>query len=230
MRKILYFDCTGGVSGDMMLGALVDLGVSFKSLVAELDKLGVDGFRLKRSKATRGGIQGTRIRVEIPDDRHHRSFTDFQKIIHRCRLSAAVKERSRLLIERIFLAEARVHGKSIEKIHLHELGSLDTLVDVVGAVIGVSLLGVSEIVSSPINVGSGTVKTEHGLMTVPTPATVRLLKNAQVFSDDDGFERTTPTGAVLVTGLAHRFGPWPGMCLKKNWLWRWNKKSQIRAR
>ena len=215
MRRILYFDCTGGVSGDMMLGALVDLGVSFKSLVNELDKLGVDGFHLKRRKATRGGIQGTRIRVEIPNDRHQRSFKDFQKIINQSRLSAAVKERSYLLIKRIFAAEARVHGKSVEKIHLHELGSLDTLVDVVGAVIGVSLLDVSEIVSSPINIGSGTVKTEHGLMTVPAPATVRLLKNAQVFSDDDGFERTTPTGALLVTGLAHRFGPWPGMCLKK---------------
>ncbi len=212
--RILYFDCTGGVSGDMTLGALVDVGVPFKALVAELDKLGVDGFRLRRSKATRGGIQGTRIRVETPGDRGHRHFADFRKIIHRSRLSAEIKERSLQFIERVFAAEARVHGKPIENIHLHELGSLDTLVDVVGAVSGVSLLGVSEIVSSPVNVGSGSVTTEHGLMSVPTPATALLLRNAQVFSDDDGFERTTPTGAVLVTGLARRFGPWPGMKLK----------------
>lgn len=211
--RILYIDCGAGVSGDMLLGALVDAGLSIRALRAELAKLGVDGFRLARKTAVRGGVSGTRLRVATTGDRGYRHFADFERAIGRSKLSEKVKDKSLGLLRRIFEAEAEVHGTTFEKIHLHELGSLDTLVDVVGAIAGVELLEVSEIVSSPVNVGSGYVDTEHGRMPVPAPATALLLKGAPVFSEEDGFERTTPTGALLATGLSDRFGSWPEMTL-----------------
>ena len=213
-QRILYFDCSAGAAGDMILAALLDLGVPIKDLRAELDKLDVKGFRVVRSKAIRGGIHGTRVRVDTPGDRGHRHWSDFERVLKKSRLSKGVKERSLALIRRLFEAEAKVHGKTPESIHLHELGSLDTLVDVVGAVGGLELLGVDRVESSPINVGSGSVDTEHGRMPVPAPATALLLKGVPVFADGE-FERTTPTGALLVTGFAERFGPWPSMTLKK---------------
>ncbi|MGH9335948.1 MAG: nickel pincer cofactor biosynthesis protein LarC, partial [Vicinamibacteria bacterium] len=213
--RLLYIDCTSGVSGDMLLGALVDLGVPLAGLKRELEKLGVSRFRLTRSRGMRGGIGGTAIRVETPNDRGYRHWSDFEKFLHRSRLSSDVKSRSLALLRRLFEAEAEVHGETAESVHLHELGSLDTIVDVVGAVAGLSLLGPSEVVCSPLNVGGGFVETEHGRMTVPAPATALLLRGAPVFSDGDDFERTTPTGALLATGLATRFGAFPAMTLQR---------------
>jgi uncharacterized protein (TIGR00299 family) protein len=214
-EKLIYFDCAGGVSGDMTLGALLDLGVSLESLKKELGKLGARGYRLKASKATRSGIRGTRLRVETPDDRGYRHYSDFSRIIEKSRLSSSIKEQSLDFIRRIFSAEAKVHGKRVESVHLHELGSLDTLVDVVGTLVALDLLGNPVVECSPVNIGGGMVETEHGLMPVPAPATALLLKGVPLFTDGSEFERTTPTGALLVTGLARRFGPWPSMTLQK---------------
>lgn len=214
-ERILYIDCSAGVSGDMLLGALVDLGVSLARLRHELSKLGVDGFRLIRSRGTRGGVAGSSIRVVAPGDRGHRHWSDFQKILMKSGLSRDVRDRALALVRRLFEAEARVHRASPETIHLHELGSLDTLVDVVGAVVGVSLLGVSEVSTSPVNLGGGFVDTEHGRITVPAPATALLLEGVPVFSDGSDFERTTPTGALLATGLTTRFGVFPTMTLRR---------------
>jgi hypothetical protein len=216
MREtILYLDCSAGVSGDMLLGALVDLGVPFAEMKRELEKLSVQGFRIRRSSGSRGGLKGTSIRVETPGDLGHRHLSDFEKILGKSRLDADVKKRTLALVRRLFEAEAEVHGQSAESIHLHELGSLDTLVDVVGAITGVARLGVSEVVCSAVNLGGGFVETEHGRMSVPAPATALLLKGAPVFSDGDDFERTTPTGALLATGLATRFGAFPAMTIRK---------------
>jgi len=199
----------------MLLGALVDLGVPPAALKRELSKLSVGGFRLTGSRGVRGGVSGIHIRVATPGDRGYRHWSDFERILRRSRLSQEGKSRSLALVRRLFEAEAEVHGETAESVHLHELGSLDTLVDVVGAVAGLEHLDVSEVVSSPVNVGGGFVETEHGRMTVPAPATALLLKGAPVFSDGDDFERTTPTGALLVTGLSTRFGTLPGMTLRR---------------
>ncbi len=214
-EKILFIDCSSGVSGDMLLGALVDLGLPLAALKRELSKLPVSGFRLTRSRGARGGVSGTHLRVKTPGDRGYRHWSDFERILRRSRLSPGVKSRSLALVRRLFEAEAVVHGETAESVHLHELGSLDTLVDVVGAVAGLELLGVSEVVCSAVNVGGGFVETEHGRMTVPAPATALLLEGAPVFSDGEDFERTTPTGALLATGLSSRFGAFPGMILRK---------------
>jgi len=199
----------------MLLGALLDLGVPLAALKRELSKLPVGGFRLTRSRGTRGGVSGTHLRVATPRDRGYRHWSDFERILRQSRLSAEVKPRSLALLRRLFEVEAEVHGETAESVHLHELGSLDTLVDVVGAVAGLDHLGVSEVVCSEVNVGGGYVETEHGRMTVPAPATALLLQGAPVFSDGEDFERTTPTGALLVTGLSTRFGAFPGMTLRK---------------
>jgi hypothetical protein len=214
-EKVLFIDCTSGASGDMLLGALVDLGVPLAALKRELEKLPVTRFRLAKSGGRRGGIAGTHVRVMTPGDRGYRHWADFERILRKSRLSALVKSRSLALIRRLFEAEAEVHGETAENVHLHELGSLDTLVDVVGAVLGLEILGASEIVSSEVNVGGGFVETEHGRTSVPAPATALLLKGAPVFTDGPDFERTTPTGALLVTGLSSRFGAFPAMTVRK---------------
>ncbi len=214
-KPILYFDCVGGVSGDMTLGALLDLGVSLEDLTRELKKLKVRGFQLNVSKASRSGVRGTHLVVETPNDRGHRHFSEFADLIENSRLSPGAKTKSLELFRRIFAAEAKVHGKNIQKIHLHELGSLDTLVDVVGTVVAMELLGHPDVECSPVNMGGGIVNTEHGVMPVPAPATARLLAGVPVYSDGSEFERTTPTGALLVTGFASRFGSWPNMTLEK---------------
>jgi uncharacterized protein (TIGR00299 family) protein len=214
-ERLLYFDCSAGVSGDMTLGALVDLGLPLKKLTTELKKLRMGRFQLKASKAARQGIRGTYVRVQTPGDPGHRHFAEFARLIESSRLSRGVKERSLELIRRIYSAEARVHGKRIDKIHLHELGALDTLIDVVGSLVGLELLGIGAVESSPINVGGGEIQMEHGRMAAPAPATALLLRGTPVFSDGSTFERTTPTGALLVTGLAERFGSWPAMTVKQ---------------
>jgi pyridinium-3,5-bisthiocarboxylic acid mononucleotide nickel chelatase len=213
-EKVLFIDCTAGASGDMLLGALVDLGVSLAALKRELSKLAVDGFELKASRGSRGGVRGTHIRVVTPGDRGYRHWSDFERVLRKSKLAPEAKSRSLELVRRLFEAEAEVHGETAESVHLHELGSLDTLVDVVGAVAGLELLGVSDVVASEVNVGGGFVESEHGRLSVPAPATALLLRGTPIFSDGD-FERTTPTGALLATRLSNRFGPLPAMTLKK---------------
>lgn len=211
--RLLYFDCSAGVAGDMILGGLIDLGLSVRQLAAELARLPVRGFRLKASRGERAGIRGTRLVVEAPGDPGGRRLSEFARLIQKSRLGSSIKDRSLALLKRIYQAEARVHGMKAEEVHLHEIGSLDTLVDVVGTVVGLDLLGVTDSVASPVNVGGGDIRMEHGVVAAPAPATVELLKGKPTFSDGSRFERTTPTGALLVTGLA-RFGPWPAMTVR----------------
>jgi uncharacterized protein (TIGR00299 family) protein len=212
---VLYIDCAAGASGDMFLGALLDVGLPLPALKRELAKLPADGFRLTRKRESRGGVSGTYLRVATPGDRGYRHWSDFERIVGKSRLDDEVKSVSLSLIRRLFEAEAEVHGGTPESVHLHELGSLDTLVDVVGAVAGLRLLGPAEVVSSEVNVGGGFAETEHGRLTIPGPATALLLRGAPVFSEGDDFERTTPTGAVLLTGLSSRFGGFPRMTIRK---------------
>ena len=212
-ERLLYFDCSAGVAGDMVLAALIDLGLSLRELEAELARLRLRGFRLKARGGERGGIRGIRLTVEAPGDAGGRPFAEFARLIEKSRLGSAIKDRSLALLKRIYAAEARVHGMKPDQVHLHEIGSLDTLVDVVGTVQALDLLGISTCVASAVNVGGGDVRMEHGVVSAPAPATVELLKGAPTFSDGSRFERTTPTGALLVTGLA-RFGPWPAMTVR----------------
>ncbi len=209
---LAYFDCFSGISGDMTLGALVDAGVSLDVLRGELAKLDLPGYEIKTEKVKRSGIAATKVHVVV-DQRNQqtRRLSDILAVIDSSTLSPSVKEKSSRIFKRLADAEAKVHGTTPDKIHFHEIGAVDAIVDIVGAVIGIELLGVSRIAASAINVGSGTVQTSHGLLPVPAPATAELLRGIPVYQSDAAFELATPTGAAIISTLGSSFGPLPPM-------------------
>ena len=204
-----YFQCIGGASGDMILGALLDAGLALDDLQDALAKLGVDGYALEARKARRGGLDGTHLVVNL-DERGSKTHTirDFVDIVEASGLSDGVVQRSRAVFQRLGEAEAAVHGATPEQTHLHELGTLDTLVDVVGGVVGLEMLGVKHIYCSAFPSGSGVIRSQHGLLPVPAPATAALfaMANAPVAAPPGNAHNTgemvTPTGAAILTTLA----------------------------
>lgn len=212
--KIAYFDCFSGISGDMSLGALVDAGVPLKGLENGLRKLKLRGYRLREQKVLRAGIAATKVDVVLKAEgrgpgAEGRKWKDIQKIIKDSSLPENIKKQGLQIFKNLFEAEAKVHGSSIEKTHLHELGCVDCLVDIFGTLIGLSMLGVEKVYASPINLGSGSTKTSHGILPVPAPATAELLKGIPCYSSGPAFEMTTPTGAVLLKSLSSGFGSMP---------------------
>lgn len=246
MSRLVYFDCASGASGDMLLGALVDLGLPLDALEAELAKVPLQGYRLESRKVQRSGLQATKVDVVIadhpaehghphsPSHRHgghghdhghdhghedahapahdhghsHRGLRDILALVDRSKLDPSVKERVSGLFRRLAEAEATVHGSSPEEVHFHEVGAIDSIVDIVGGVVGLRWLGAQRFVSSALNVGTGTVTMSHGTFPVPPPATARLVQGVPVYGAGEG-ELLTPTGALLVTGHATGYGPLP---------------------
>ncbi len=239
--KALYYDCFAGLSGDMNLGAMIDLGVDFDLLRGTLSKLGLDAeFELKMSRADKNGIFGTKIDVidkhvvhghdhdhaphdhehehhdhEHHDHEHHkhahhghdklRDFKDIRTIIALSTLSKRVKEDSLKVFQIIAEAEAKIHGKAVEEVHFHEVGAIDSIVDVVGAAICLELLDITTVLASTVEVGSGFVRCAHGLMPIPAPATAEILRGVPIKSDVKKFEQTTPTGAALLKAFVTEF-------------------------
>src|SRR5947207_3139227 len=162
VMKTLYFDCFAGASGDMILGALVDVGLEPRALVEQLQLLGVAGWRIDFEKVDRSGISSTYARVQTAPEHAHRHLSDILKIIYQSQLNQGVKDRAALVFSRLAEAEARVHNQPIEKIHFHEVGALDAIIDVCGAAIGFDLLGIGEFISSPLRVGFGMAQMAHG--------------------------------------------------------------------
>ncbi|MFO7169536.1 MAG: nickel pincer cofactor biosynthesis protein LarC [Chloroflexota bacterium] len=204
MARAIYFDCFSGISGDMALGALLDAGLELGALRAELEKLGVSGWSVEAERGARGFITGTRARVEAPEQAAHRHLSDVRRIVEGSALAPQVKERSMRAFTLLAEAEARVHGIGPDEVHFHEVGALDAIVDVVGVVAGLELLGVEEVYASPLPLGSGWVRAAHGWIPLPAPATVELLAAARAptVPDDAGAELVTPTGAALLAALA----------------------------
>ncbi|HZT59635.1 MAG TPA: nickel pincer cofactor biosynthesis protein LarC [Pyrinomonadaceae bacterium] len=210
--RTLYFDCFAGISGDMTLGALVAAGVDSRSLKEQLALLDVEGYEIGFETVDRSGISATRAVVRLTqDEKHHRHLSDIHAIIRRSRLSEAIKERASKIFTRLAEAEARVHNVAVERIHFHEVGAVDAIVDVVGACIGFELLGVERFAASALHVGSGTVEMAHGRFPVPPPAVAELLRAAPIYSTDITGELVTPTGAAIVSTLCESFGPVPRM-------------------
>ena len=204
--KIACFDCIFGVSGDMILGALVSCGVPVGKLVEKLKKLNISGFELREEKVLCSGINATHIDVITKDQHNHRHLPKIKNIIESSELSERVKEQSIRIFTGLAEAEAKVHGTTPEEIHFHEVGALDAIVDVVGTCIGLEYLGIDTIVSTPLHLGTGTVKCAHGLMPVPVPAVAELTKNIPVVRTNIEEELTTPTGAAIITALASSYG------------------------
>ncbi len=263
MAKTLYFDCFSGVSGDMIIGGLLDLGLPIEDLRAALGSLSEEYGRVDAERVLRAGVSATKFKVQAgqhspdhadvhdhphpPDLEHthahshgpharatdthshsveheaphehwhapHHSLKEIAGVIRRSSLSSEGKERAIHLFERLAEAEAAIHAMAVEQVHLHEVGALDSIVDIVGAVHGLERLGADRIMSSPLNVGSGTVTCAHGVFPVPAPATLRLLQGVPVYAGEVQMELVTPTGALLVTGYATEYGRLPAMTISR---------------
>jgi pyridinium-3,5-bisthiocarboxylic acid mononucleotide nickel chelatase len=215
----LFYDCFAGISGDMNLAALIDLGVDPNYLKSELKKLGIDGYEIKISNDSRRGIFGTRVDVIIEEKPHsvlfvqqhshqhheNRSFGEIKQIIEKSALSDFVKTKSIAIFKKLAEAEGKIHNQPIEKVHFHEVGAVDSIVDIVGAAICIDFLKPSKIIASRIELGSGMVKCAHGLFPVPAPATAEVLKGIPVKTGTVSFEATTPTGAAILAVIADSF-------------------------
>jgi uncharacterized protein (TIGR00299 family) protein len=207
-----YFDCFSGAAGDMIVGSLLDAGASIDAIRETLSKLNVSGYSVKAEKMTKQGFASTRFIVDVGSgDPDHRHLKDILAILDEADLPDPVKTQSRAVFSKLGAAEAEVHGSTIEKIHFHEVGAVDAIVDVVAAASALHQLGIDRVVCSPICVGSGTVRMAHGELPVPAPATAILLRGVPIIASNEPGERTTPTGAAILTTLADYFGALPNM-------------------
>ena len=209
--KLAYFDCFSGISGDMTLGALLDAGCDIEQLRAELLGLQVPGWELSAEKVWKNGMAATYARVKTEDQQKHRSLSAILEILQNSQLAPPVRQRATSIFQKLGEAEARVHDVPIEKIHFHEVGAVDAIVDIVGVCIGFHALGIEKFACSPLNVGGGTAKMAHGILPVPAPATANLLQGKPTYSNGVQRELVTPTGAAIVATLCDSFGPQPPM-------------------
>jgi uncharacterized protein (TIGR00299 family) protein len=213
--KIAYFDCFSGVSGDMILGALIDAGLDIRELESELGKLKISGYRLKAEKTARNGISGTKVNVDITEQNVKRGLKDIVGIVEQSDLDDDIKDLSKKAFKELAMVEAKIHGRDIEEIHLHEAGGLDSIIDVVGSFIGIKKLGIDAVYSSKIHVGTGFVECQHGVLPVPAPATLAMLKGIPIYSRGIEAELATPTGVCVLKTLSKSFGIMPEMKVEK---------------
>jgi uncharacterized protein (TIGR00299 family) protein len=214
VSTVLYFDCFSGVAGDMVLGALLDAGLPFGELQHALGSLAVSGYEVSAKRVVRAGISATKfvVRDDGPPGAHpHRHLSGIFTLIDQSALSPSGRDRAKALFRRLAEAEAAIHDMPVEKVHLHEVGALDSIIDIVGAVHGLEWFGADRVVSSALNVGGGMVQSAHGRIPVPAPATVKLLGDAPIYGGDVQKELVTPTGALIVSSYATSFGPVPPM-------------------
>ena len=214
--RIAYFDCFSGASGDMILGSLIDAGLSARLLKEELKKLRIPTIHLKVKKVLKSGLSATQVIVEGKSEKKsHRNLKEILRIVERSGVEAKVKERSKEIFKRIASVEANIHQTQMEEVHFHELGGLDSIVDIVGSVWGIQKLGIEKILVSKVNVGGGFVKCEHGILPVPAPATLSLMEGKPIYSSGVERELLTPTGAAILTTLGTEFGSMPPMKVER---------------
>jgi len=211
MEKIIYIDCSSGISGDMMLGALIDLGCDFNYLISELSKLNLSGYSIEKEIVKKCGMQAVKFNTAVTERHQHRSYLDICKIIKESGIKDNAKNIALSTFDIIAAAEAKVHGVEKNEVHFHEIGAVDSILDIAGASIAIDYLKVNIFYSSNVPLGKGFVKTMHGLLPVPAPATIEILKNVPVYAGDFDFEATTPTGAALIKNLAQSFSGMPDM-------------------
>jgi pyridinium-3,5-bisthiocarboxylic acid mononucleotide nickel chelatase len=213
--RIAYLDCASGIGGDMMLGALVDAGADLAKIQAGIDSLGLPSCRLVATEVKKQGFRATQITVEYEPENKHRHLYHITAMIDGGSLTPSARERAKRIFQRLAEAEAKVHGTTIEKVHFHEVGAVDSIADIVGTAVALDLLGVDRIVSSPIPTGHGFIEIAHGRCSIPAPATAELLRGVPLVASDAEGELTTPTGAAIVAALAEEFGPLPAMTVER---------------
>lgn len=210
-----YFDCFSGIAGDMILGALLDLGVEIEFLNKELKKIHLSGYHISIKRVEKNHLTGTDIDIKIDNYQPYRSYKDIKKIIKNSSLDNRTKKISTKIFQKLAQAESKIHNITPEKVNFHEIGAVDSIIDIIGAMICKKKLGLKEIYCSPLPLGKGFVKCNHGLLPVPAPATVEILKNIPVYQTNRKQELVTPTGAAIITTIAKEFGELPPMKINK---------------
>ncbi len=228
--RIAFFDCFSGASGDMILAACIDAGLDVDRLREQIALLDLEGFRIDARKVRKQGFAATQVQVVLEPNtpKPHRHLKHIVELIDRSRLPESVRRRARDVFARLAQAEAAVHGTTIEKVHFHEVGAIDAIVDIVGACLALDLLGIERVFVSAIPPGSGSVRCDHGVMPVPAPATAELLKGVPLASCDEPGELITPTGAAILTTLSAGFGPMPAMTLERVGIGAGQREGQTR--
>lgn len=214
MTTVAWLHCFAGIAGDMALGACLDAGAPLDEVCELVGRLPVSGWRLSAEPVLRGGLAGTRAVVEVEEDRVTRTYGHITGLLEEGRLPDRVRERAGRVFRELGETEGRLHHRPLSQVHFHEVGSLDAIVDIVGTCAALETLGVDEIRSSTVSVGTGMVRAAHGLLPNPAPAVVDLLRGAPVSGVDVNVELTTPTGAALLAGLCSSYGPMPAMRLR----------------
>jgi uncharacterized protein (TIGR00299 family) protein len=214
-KTALYIEATSGVAGDMFLGALLDTGAPVELLYEAWNQLALDNYEIEIFETQKSGIRALQCRVRTKEDQGPRTWKQYERILKRSNLKESIRVAALSLCRRLFELEASIHGSSLEKMHLHEMGGTDLIVDVVGTLTAIDFLAPAQIHASPVNTGKGFVRFSHGRLPVPTPAAAKLLEGVPIFQDEREGELTTPTGALLLTHLTKTFGPMPPMHLQK---------------
>ncbi len=216
MSDIIYIDCPMGISGDMFLGAMFDLGVDLEVIKKALARLPIDSdeINISTSKEQRHSITGTTFRVRLKKTKTHRNYGEITRLIKESGFSPRVEELSLSIFEKIAISEGRIHNVPPEDVHFHEIGAIDSIVDIIGAAIAVDSLGTPTFYASPVALGRGMAKTMHGIIPIPAPATLNILKGVPTTAGPASFELTTPTGAAIIKTLVKEFGPMPDMVIK----------------
>lgn len=212
---LAYFDCFSGISGDMILGAMVDLGLDLSDLTGALESLDLEEFHLEVREVASYGLRATKVDITVPESILVRTFNNIRDLIENSPLLDTVKAKSLEIFMRLARAESVVHGKPIDQVHFHEVGAVDSILDIVGAAYGFEALGFTEVFASPLPLGHGMVKTQHGSIPVPVPAVLEILEGTPTYSSGIPTETVTPTGAAVIKSLATSFGNAPPMVLKK---------------
>ncbi|MEN6366621.1 MAG: nickel pincer cofactor biosynthesis protein LarC [Thermoguttaceae bacterium] len=215
MSQIAYFDCLGGISGDMTLGALVDAGADLDAINAAIASLGLPGCRVRVEEVRKNGFRAVQATVDCEPESTHRNLHQILSLIDAGQLSPRAKEMARRVFTRLAEAEARVHGVDVDRVHFHEVGAADSIADLVGAAVGLDLLGIDRVEASSVPTGTGTITIAHGTCSIPAPATAELLRGIPLAASATEGELTTPTGAALLATLAQRFGPPPAMTIER---------------
>ena len=212
--RVAYFDCLSGIAGDMTLAALVDLGLPLDDLQAAIDSLGLPSCRLVTEEVKRKGFRAVHLKVEHEPEHAHRHLHHIEEMIRQSELTSGQQDLAMRIFTRLGEAEAKVHGSTLEKVHFHEVGAVDSIADIVGVAVGLDWLGADKIICSPIPTGHGTVEIAHGRVSIPAPATAELLKGIPLKACDVEGELTTPTGAAIMSTVADEFGHLPGLTLE----------------
>jgi uncharacterized protein (TIGR00299 family) protein len=212
--RVAHFDCFSGISGDMVLGAVIDAGVPADAIRAAIDSLGLP-IKLEVEKVKRCGFAATKVNVEAEDQEEYRFLPDVEAILAKGAITAKQRELAMTIFRKVAVAESTVHGMPLERVHFHEVGALDSIADIVGAAVGLDLLSVEKFTSTPVPTGSGTVKCAHGIMPVPTPGTAELLKGAPLAPSVIKTELTTPTGAAILTTVVSEYTATPAMTIER---------------